>query len=155
MDYIGSRMERLDIEQAGLHEAKTKFTKELELSMVTSAPTVKDWETANKDKRYISGFTDASVGKSLDGVSSAMGILIFLSNGDRPHQKRECYILSWRSSKNQLTTNPENTVFEAKRMIGHNWSDKAMQNDFKFYPSNRSRRLPSPMCKWILSCVKN
>ena len=34
-----------------------------------------------------------------DGVSSAMGILIFLSNGYRPHQKRDCCILSWRSSK--------------------------------------------------------
>ena len=28
-----------------------------------------------------------------------MGILIFLSNGCRPHQKRDCCILSWRSSK--------------------------------------------------------
>ena len=35
----------------------------------------------------------------LDGVSSAMGILIFLSNGNRPHQKTDCCILSWRSSK--------------------------------------------------------
>merc|ERR1711970_149742 len=36
--------------------------------------------------------------------------------------------------KNQLTTNPENTVFDAKRMIGRDWSDKAVQNDIKFYP---------------------
>merc|ERR1719446_1071040 len=35
---------------------------------------------------------------------------------------------------NQLTTNPENTVFDAKRMIGRDWSDKAVQNDIKFYP---------------------
>merc|ERR1711887_258872 len=34
----------------------------------------------------------------------------------------------------QLTTNPENTVFDAKRMIGRDWSDKAVQNDIKFYP---------------------
>jgi len=38
------------------------------------------------------------------------------------------------AAKNQLTTNPENTVFDAKRMIGREWSDKAVQNDIKFYP---------------------
>ena len=138
-------MERFNIEQAGLHEAKTKLTeenksklkqligklrwvsnqsipdvgyKELELSMAVGAPAVKEWKTANKvlrelkdtdvkikyfmlreDKWYISVFTDASVGKLPDGVSSAMGILIFMSNGCRPHQKRDCCILSWRSSK--------------------------------------------------------
>ena len=63
-----------------------------------------------------------------------LGILIFLSNGYKPHQKRNCCILSWKSSKNQLTTNPEDTVFDAKRMIGHDWSDKTVQTDIKFYP---------------------
>jgi len=38
------------------------------------------------------------------------------------------------AAKNQLTTNPENTVFDAKRLIGREWSDKAVQNDIKFYP---------------------
>jgi len=38
------------------------------------------------------------------------------------------------AAKNQLTTNPENTVFDAKRMIGRDYSDKAVQNDIKFYP---------------------
>ena len=69
VDYIESRLERLNIEQAGLHEAKTKLTEEnksklrqligklrwvsgqsrldvsyeeLELSMAVSAPTVKE-----------------------------------------------------------------------------------------------------------------
>ena len=80
LDYIGSRLERLGIEQAGLHEAKTKLTEEnksklrqligklrwvsdqsrpdvsymeLELSMAASAPTVKDWKTANKVVREL------------------------------------------------------------------------------------------------------
>ena len=38
------------------------------------------------------------------------------------------------SAKNQLTSNPENTVFDAKRLIGREWSDKSVQNDIKFYP---------------------
>ena len=28
------------------------------------------------------------------------------------------------AAKNQLTTNPENTVFDAKRLIGRDWTDK-------------------------------
>ena len=144
-DYIESRLNQLQIQQAGLHESKTKLTEEnkglmrqqigklrwvsdqsrpdisyeeLELSMAASSPTVKDWKTSNKmirelkendvkikykklrrDKWYISVFTDASVGKLPDGVSSAAGIIIFLSNGYRPKQKRDCCVLSWRSSK--------------------------------------------------------
>merc|ERR1719516_659110 len=38
------------------------------------------------------------------------------------------------AAKNQLTTNPENTVFDAKRMIGREWSDKAVQSDIKYFP---------------------
>ena len=38
------------------------------------------------------------------------------------------------AAKNQLTSNPENTVFDAKRMIGREWTDKSVQNDIKFYP---------------------
>jgi heat shock protein 5 len=38
------------------------------------------------------------------------------------------------AAKNQLTTNPENTVFDAKRLIGREWSDATVQNDIKFFP---------------------
>lgn len=38
------------------------------------------------------------------------------------------------AAKNQLTTNPENTVFDAKRLIGREWSDKNVQRDVKFFP---------------------
>jgi len=38
------------------------------------------------------------------------------------------------AAKNQLTTNPENTIFDAKRMIGREWSDKAVQTDIKLMP---------------------
>merc|ERR1712088_1293806 len=32
------------------------------------------------------------------------------------------------------TTNPENTVFDAKRMIGREWTDSAVQHDLKYFP---------------------
>ena len=38
------------------------------------------------------------------------------------------------AAKNQLTSNPKNTIFDAKRLIGREWSDKTVQNDVKFFP---------------------
>lgn len=38
------------------------------------------------------------------------------------------------AAKNQLTTNPENTVFDAKRLIGRDWSDHTVQSDIKLFP---------------------
>jgi len=38
------------------------------------------------------------------------------------------------AAKNQLTTNPENTIFDAKRLIGREWSDQNVQSDIKFFP---------------------
>merc|ERR1719402_1007302 len=33
------------------------------------------------------------------------------------------------AAKNQLTSNPENTIFDAKRLIGREWADKTVQDD--------------------------
>jgi len=38
------------------------------------------------------------------------------------------------AAKNQLTTNPENTVFDIKRLIGRRWEEQTVQSDIKFYP---------------------
>ena len=38
------------------------------------------------------------------------------------------------AAKNQLTSNPENTVFDAKRLIGREFSDKTVQADMKHFP---------------------
>jgi len=38
------------------------------------------------------------------------------------------------AAKNQLTSNPENTVFDAKRLIGRAWTEASVQNDKKFFP---------------------
>lgn len=38
------------------------------------------------------------------------------------------------AAKNQLTSNPENTIFDVKRFIGRDWDDKSVQHDIKFYP---------------------
>lgn len=38
------------------------------------------------------------------------------------------------AAKNQVAMNPENTVFDAKRMIGRRYSDREIQNDIKHWP---------------------
>lgn len=38
------------------------------------------------------------------------------------------------AAKNQLTSNPENTVFDAKRLIGRTWDDPAVKHDLKYFP---------------------
>jgi heat shock protein 5 len=38
------------------------------------------------------------------------------------------------AAKNQLTSNPENTVFDAKRLIGRTWDDPTVASDAKFFP---------------------
>ena len=38
------------------------------------------------------------------------------------------------SAKNQATINPENTVFDVKRLIGRKYSDKSVQSDKKLVP---------------------
>lgn len=38
------------------------------------------------------------------------------------------------AAKNQLTSNPANTIFDAKRLIGRAWTDTTVQSDIKFFP---------------------
>lgn len=46
------------------------------------------------------------------------------------------------AAKNQLTSNPENTVFDVKRLIGREWSDATVQKDIKYFPFKVSRITP-------------
>jgi endoplasmic reticulum chaperone BiP len=49
----------------------------------------------------------------------------FTENGDR---------LVGDGAKNQATTNPLNTIFDVKRIIGRQFSDKSVQADTKIFP---------------------
>ncbi|XP_063531411.1 endoplasmic reticulum chaperone BiP-like [Cydia strobilella] len=38
------------------------------------------------------------------------------------------------AAKNQATNNPENTVFDVKRLIGRDWNDRGLKDNMKFFP---------------------
>jgi len=51
------------------------------------------------------------------------------------------------AAKNQLTTNPENTVFDAKRLIGREFKDSAVQSDMKYWPFKVVEKNSKPYVK--------
>jgi len=51
------------------------------------------------------------------------------------------------AAKNQLTTNPTNTIFDAKRLIGRQWKDATVQSDKKFFPFNVLEHKGKPAVK--------
>ena len=60
------------------------------------------------------------------------------------------------AAKNQLTTNPENTVFDVKRLVGRTWDDASVQRDIQFYPFKVIQKNSKPHIVvrndfWILS----
>merc|ERR1712165_85058 len=51
------------------------------------------------------------------------------------------------AAKNQLTSNPKNTVFDVKRLIGREWSDKTVQADIKYFPFTLENKNNKPHVK--------
>merc|ERR1719217_788615 len=51
------------------------------------------------------------------------------------------------AAKNQATINPENTVFDAKRLIGRNFNDKTVKADAKLWPFQLTNKNGRPYIK--------
>ena len=60
-----------------------------------------------------------------EGLRTTPSVVGFADTGDR---------LIGQMARNQGITNPENTVFDAKRLIGRDWTDTAVQHDIKYFP---------------------
>lgn len=58
------------------------------------------------------------------------------------------------AAKNQATINPENTVFDVKRLIGRNYSDKSVQADKKLVPYGIVSDSNKPMVQVEIGGVK-
>jgi len=48
------------------------------------------------------------------------------------------------AAKNQLTSNPENTIFDAKRLVGRMYNDASVQSDKKFFPFKLTEKNKKP-----------
>ena len=51
------------------------------------------------------------------------------------------------AAKNQLTSNPTNTIFDAKRLIGREWDDSTVQGDAKYFPFSLETKGGKPVVK--------
>mgnify|MGYP005993677549 FL=1 len=58
------------------------------------------------------------------------------------------------SAKNQATINPENTVFDVKRLIGRKYSDKSVQSDKKLFPFAIVNKEEKPYVEIVLDGKK-
>ena len=56
------------------------------------------------------------------------------------------------AAKNQLTSNPKNTIFDVKRLIGRTFDDLSVQKDIKVFPFSVVERNKKP---YIQVKVKN
>ena len=52
-------------------------------------------------------------------------------------------------AKNQASMNPENTVFDAKRLIGRDFNDKTLQGDLKHFPFNVVEKDNKPLIQVV------
>lgn len=57
------------------------------------------------------------------------------------------------AAKNQLTTNPENTVFDIKRLIGRRWEEPSVQSDITFYPFTVVNKGNRPNVQVEIKCL--
>ena len=79
-----------------------------------------------------------NLNKNILGNRITPSYVAFTSEGER---------LIGDAAKNQLTTNPKNTIFDAKRLIGRLWADKAVQSDKKFFPFELVEKKTKPQIK--------
>jgi molecular chaperone DnaK len=74
---------------------------------------------------------DARVIENAEGARTTPSMVAFSDDGER---------LVGQPAKRQAVTNPENTLFAVKRLIGRRFEDKAVAKDRNWSPSRSSRR---------------
>ncbi|MEJ0010875.1 MAG: molecular chaperone DnaK [Alphaproteobacteria bacterium] len=88
-----------------------------------------DLGTTNSCVAIMEG-ASAKVIENSEGVRTTPSIVAFTSDGDR---------LVGHPAKRQAVTNPENTIFAVKRLIGRTFDDPTTQKDLKMVPYKIAR----------------
>ncbi len=83
-----------------------------------------DLGTTNSAMAFIEG-GEPKVLENKEGNRTTPSIIAITKNGER---------VVGQIAKRQAVTNPENTIFSVKRLIGRKWSDEEVQHDVKTMP---------------------
>lgn len=135
------------------------FKKLAMLLSLVAAATVVAGESGSDKKKGEDKVTGASVGIDLGTTFSVVGYfkkgkgveIIANDQGNRITPSVVAFtdteILVGEAAVNQMVQNPENTVFEIKRLIGRAWDDKEVQRDLKLFPYKIVNKENKPFVK--------